>query len=218
VHATGQVAHFVLRKKEWDPGVLRRGLNSLLAPKNGPSRGIQALSVDRVPIEFHAQRSATHKQYAYYFQQGPAPSPHLMPLSWWIRKPLDVSAMNEALAVLVGEHDFRAFQARGAPEDRSTVRRILEAEVTRLPVVFPGETGLEWVRLRIVGTGFLKQMVRGIAGTLLEIGEGRRPASDMVEILRAQDRALVGQTAPGRGLWLEKVWYSGYPVADSKLD
>ena len=69
-----------------------------------------------------------------------------------------------------------------------------------------------FVRVRLVGSGFLKQMVRGIAGTLLQVGEGRRPPSCMREILESRDRNEVGPTAPGRGLWLERVWYPGVEI------
>lgn len=213
VHAAGQVAHFLSRAKEWDPLTLQKGLNSLLPPD------IRVLGVQSVPIEFHAQHSAVKKQYSYYFQQGPAPLPFLMPYSWWIRKTLDQDAIRDALSQLKGEHDFKAFQGAGA-KPGPTVRTVLEAEVGWEPISFPGmtpahsgrpgtagDTGL--VRVRIQGTGFLKQMVRGISGTLLQIGEGRRPASDMTRIIQAQDRGLVGPTAPARALWLEQVWYPG---------
>lgn len=202
VHSLGQVAHFVLKKKDWEPNILFKGLNSMLRPQ------IQVAGVCRVPIEFHAQRSAVKKQYSYFFQQGPCALPHLEPYSWWIRKKLDLSAMQEALNYLVGEHDFKAFQARGAKVG-STVRQIFEAQVHDEPVVFPGMGGetFRFVRVRLMGSGFLKQMVRGINGTLVEIGEGKRPPSDMEEILRTQNRAALGMTAPARALWLERVWY-----------
>jgi tRNA pseudouridine38-40 synthase len=203
VHAVGQVAHFVLRKKEWDRAILKKGLNSILRPR------IQVLEARPVAPEFHAQRSALKKQYSYYFQQGPCALPHLEPYSWWIHKPLDIKAMNEALGYLKGEHDFKAFQASGAPIGRSTVRQILEAEVRTEPAAFPLGTPaeIELVRVRLVGTGFLKQMVRGIAGTLLQIGEGRRDPHCIRDILQSQDRKAVGPTAPARALWLERVWY-----------
>jgi tRNA pseudouridine38-40 synthase len=207
VHAAGQVAHFVL-ERDWDPTILRKGLNSLLPID------IRVLAVRRVPIEFHAQRSAEKKQYSYYFQQGPCALPHLEPHSWWIRKPLDRAAMQRALDQLRGEHDFVAFQGRGATV-KTTVRRILEAEVTWEPVRFPQAMELSegvplgLVRVRLIGTGFLKQMVRGIAGTLLQVGEGRRSPECMTEILASRDRGQVGPTAPGRALWLERVWYPG---------
>lgn len=209
VHAIGQVAHFVLKEKNWDIQILHRGLNSLLPIS------VQVLKVQQVPLSFHAQRNAVKKQYSYYFQQGPCAIPHLTPLSWWIKKPLDVDAMSKALHALVGEHDFKPFQGAGS-KPGSTVRTILEADVTRIPVPFPlGVPGLakalneemSMVRVRVLGTGFLKQMVRGIAGTLLQVGESRREVACMHEILEKCDRSLVGPTAPARALWLEQVWY-----------
>ena len=204
VHAIGQVVHFVLRNKEWEPYKLHRGLNGIL-PKS-----IRVLALQPVRIEFHSQRSALKKQYSYYFQQGPCAIPHFEPLTRWINKPLDLDAMRRGLEVLVGQHDFKSFQASGA-KPGPTVRQILEAEVTfeQLPFPFTGflDQSAGLVRIRIIGTGFLKQMVRGIAGTLLQIGDGRRPSTCMQEILDSKDRDLVGPTAPARALWLERVWY-----------
>lgn len=201
VHATGQVMHFVLNRKEWDPPILMKGLNSQLPPD------IRVLHLENMDSEFHAQRSALKKQYSYFFQQGSAALPHLMPYSWWIRKKLNIEAMQEALSDLVGAHDFLPFRASGAAIG-TTVREILEAEVSRENITFPRvEDEISLVRIRLVGTGFLKQMVRGIAGTLLQIGEEYRPASAIREILKSLDRSDVGPTAPARALWLEKVWY-----------
>jgi tRNA pseudouridine38-40 synthase len=210
VHAVGQVVHFVLKRKAWDPDVLRKGLNSQLG------QDIRAISVAEVPIDFHAQRSAVRKQYSYYFQQGTCALPHLEPYSWWIRKRLDLEAMNEALGHFRGEHDFKPFQAAGA-RPGPTVRSVLEAEVVREPIAFPGggTEGFGFVRVRVVGTGFLKQMVRGLAGTLLQVGEGRREPSCIRDILRSLDRSAVGPTAPGRALWLERVWYDPDPFGRS---
>lgn len=156
VHALGQVAHFVLKKKEWNPEILQRGLNSMLPIE------IRALKVQTTDIEFHAQRSAEKKQYSYFFQQGPCAVPHLEPYSWWIHKKLNTEAMQQALDFLQGEHDFKPFQASGA-KPGPMVRKILEAQITREPAVFPGMAApsIEFVRVRIRGTGFLKQMVRG---------------------------------------------------------
>jgi tRNA pseudouridine38-40 synthase len=203
VHAVGQRAHFVLRKKEWDPQILKKGLNSLLPAD------IRMLDVRSVAIDFLAQHSAEKKQYSYYFQQGPCAIPHLAATSRWIKKPLDIKAMNEALAYLVGEHDFKPFQGAKASPGRTTVRTILEAEATIEPVRFPGlvDESVYFVRVRVLGTGFLKQMVRAIVGTLLQVGEGHRPPECMREIIESGDRGLIGPTAVARGLWLEKVWY-----------
>jgi tRNA pseudouridine38-40 synthase len=206
VHALGQVAHFFSPNDRFTTEIYRKGLNSLL-PQD--IRVIQAYSV---PDDFHAQRSAVKKQYSFYFQQGSAPLPQWMDTTWWIQKSLNVEAMHEAIQMLIGEHDFKSFQASGSAPMKSTVRKILEAEVLRLPMPdYPGqdlnESGFSMVRVRLVGTGFLKQMVRGIAGTLLQIGENQRKASEMPEILASKSRSLVGPTAPAKGLTLERVWY-----------
>ncbi len=202
VHALGQRAHFVLRKKEWDPGILMKGLNSHL-PKS-----IRVLESREIAIEFHAQHSAERKQYSFYFQQGACALPHLEPYSWWIKKKLNLKAMQTALDHLKGEHDFKPFQATGA-KPVPTVRTIYEAEISAEPIVFPALVSDSFflVKMRLVGNGFLRQMVRGIAGTLLQVGEGRREPTCIQEILKSLDRSEVGPTAQARGLWLEKVWY-----------
>ncbi len=201
VHAIGQVGHFVLKERQWDPQVLMRALNGLLPAV------IQVLALQSIAIEFHAQRSAIKKQYSYYFQQGPAAVPCLEPYSWWIRKTLDLESMNQGLQYLLGEKDFKPFQASGS-KPGPTVRNLFEAEVTyeeSAGFLKIHRTGL--VRVRVVGSGFLKQMVRGIAGTLLQVGEGRRPPECFQEILASQCRSEVGPTAPARALWLERLWY-----------
>jgi tRNA pseudouridine38-40 synthase len=126
-----------------------------------------------------------------------------------VRRSLDGEKMQAALQYLLGEQDFLPFRASGA-KVTSTVRTLYEAEVARLAIPQPGcfdpDQQFLW-RVRLVGSGFLKQMVRGIAGTLQQIGEGRRPPSDMNDILQTQDRRQVGPTAPAKGLWLDRVWY-----------
>lgn len=204
VHALGQVAHFDLEEPQGVPtDSIFKGLNSLLP------RSIRALELKTTHQDFHAQRSAKKKQYSFYYQQGVAALPHLCPYSWWIRKPLDLAAMQKSIQALVGEHDFKPFQAAGAAPGPTTVRTIFEAEVSLENLGFPGtqKQPAELIRLRLVGSGFLKQMVRGIAGTLVQIGEGKRPSSAFAEILASQDRSLLGATAPGRALWLDRVDY-----------
>lgn len=204
VHATGQVAHFVLKERPWDSGILFRGMNSLFPPD------IRCLSIERVPLEFHAQRGAERKQYSYYFQQGPCALPHLLPFSWWTGpRLLDSYAMLEAVLFLVGEHDFKPFQASGGNSGRSSIRRIEIATVESFPIVFPSKINPSFflIQVRLVGSGFLKQMVRGIVGTLYQIGKGRYPSTRIRDILESGQRSQVGPTAPPQGLWLERVEY-----------
>jgi tRNA pseudouridine38-40 synthase len=111
VHAAGQVVHFVLREREWSAEILRRALNSRLPPS------IRVLKVEPVSIEFHAQRSATKKQYSYYFQQGAASLAAYEPYSWWIHRPLDLGAMQEAVTDLLGEKDFSIIHMVDTPAE-----------------------------------------------------------------------------------------------------
>lgn len=204
VHAAGQVCHFVLRRKEWKTETLKLGMNTNLPPD------IRIVAVRPVAIEFHAQHEVERKQYSYYFQQGPCAIPYLEPYSWWIHRPLDVQAMQKALDYIQGEHDFLPFQGRKAKVG-PTVRTLFEAQISEEKIHFPGQTPttpeIKLIRARLVGNGFLKQMVRGIAGTLLQVGEGRRPPEDFARILKTLDRGLVGATAPARALWMERIWY-----------
>ena len=206
VHASGQVAHFRLETDRYTPGNLLKGLNAILPTS------VQIHCLGQVPDDFHAQRTALKKQYSFYFLQGPSQVPQLSPYTWWVRRPLDGEKMQEALQCLIGEHDFLPFRAAGA-KNTGTVRVLYQAEVTRLGIPQPGcfdpEQQFLW-RVRLVGSGFLKQMVRGIAGTLQQIGDGYRSPSHMRDIMRTQDRRIVGPTAPARGLWLDRVWYPSH--------
>ena len=155
VNATAQVAHFWCKNPSLSAAIYYRGLNSLLPID------IRVMEVHEVPDHFHAQQSAVQKQYSYYFQQGPCTLPQFMECSVWIAKKLNVEAMQEALLVLKGTHDFKSFQARGSKPDLDAVRTIFEAEVTRerMPA-YPGqdldERGFSMVRVRLVGNGFFK--------------------------------------------------------------
>lgn len=202
VHASGQVAHFRLETEFYPVENLRQGLNFRLPDC------IRILQLGVVPDAFHARHTLA-KQYSYYFQVGPVNLPHLQRYTMWCRHPLDGEAMAAAVRTLVGEHDFSAFtSARSGAV--STVREIREAAVTcdslTWPGTFPDGQHKIW-RLRLVGSGFLKQMVRGIAGALKLVGEGKRPADDFSAILASGDRRATGPAAPASGLWLERVWY-----------
>jgi tRNA pseudouridine38-40 synthase len=203
VHATGQVAHFELKEKILPEHNLMRGLNTLLP------HSIRVLSVKKVEPEFHAQHHALKKQYSYYFQLGQTPIASLLHQTTFDHRNLDVKKMDEAVKKIQGEHEFFPFQASDA-KPGPTVRTLFETDVTYVPVSAPGYTPLnniQLVRIRVVGSGFLKHMVRGIAGTLLKVGSGDQKPEIMDQILKTQDRSLVGSTAPAQGLWLEKLWY-----------
>lgn len=202
VHSSGQVAHFSLTTPRESDEHLADALNDQLP------ESIQILRAGRVPDSFSAQ-NAIRKQYSYYFQQGPANLPHLRNYTMWNRRELDPHAMSEAVRHLVGRHDFFPFCGGGA-KVASTIREIFEASVTQDAIPLPGLSQFpeqSLIRVRFIGSGFLKHMVRSIAGTLKQIGEGSRAPNEIFTILESQDRNQVGPTAPSSGLWLDKVWY-----------
>lgn len=147
---------------------------------------------EEVAGDWHPRRCASRKTYEYRIYRGEFPMPVKRLYSLFTYRSLDVGRMREAAAYLVGEHDFRSFCQTGAQVE-STVRTIYEAEVE--------EQGTDVV-IRVCGNGFLYNMVRIIAGTLMEVGQGRLEPGDMPRILEARDRQYAGPTAPAHGLTL----------------
>lgn len=190
VHALGQVAHFCFPEKESVPD-LRRALNANLP------WDIRVISLQRVRLAFDAQRDARGKQYEYRIFNGPVIPPFLYHLRTHIPLPLDTERMDRAARDVLGRHDFSAFAA-AASTVRSKVREVTLSRVRR--------QGLH-VAYRIEAGGFLHHMVRNIAGTLIEIGLGRRSERDIERVLGSLDRKQAGPTAPPQGLFLVRVWY-----------
>jgi tRNA pseudouridine38-40 synthase len=191
VHARGQVVNFYARSRLGSDQILR-GLNSLLPPD------IVVLHATDVPDSFHARFSAVSKVYEYHILNRPTGSALERNRAWHIRRPLDVAAMQEALADLLGQHDFRAFMAAGSSV-RSTERCLYEAELQR--------RDSERIVFRFVADGFLRHMVRNLVGTLVEVGRGRITPAGLREILAGLDRRRAGMTAPAHGLYLVTVNY-----------
>lgn len=190
VHALGQVVNFVSDTTipiERIPVALNTRL-----PKD-----IAVIRADVVPIDFHARYWAKAKTYRYTWYTRPVLSPFYHRYVQHVPRPLDVPAMHRAAALFVGEHDFAAFRsAHGST--KTTVRHIYASTIER--------TG-DLVHFTIEGSGFLYNMVRIMAGTLLEIGLGRRDIDSVKEALRLGDRELAGPTAPPHGLTLVSVAY-----------
>jgi tRNA pseudouridine38-40 synthase len=190
VHALGQVASARVTFTH-DTATLARALNALL-PED-----IRVVDVAEAAPDFHARFHARSKTYQYEMRTTPVSTPFDRAYVWHLPEPLDLNAMRQAAAVLVGTHDFAAFQSTGS-ETSSTVRRLSRSEL------FAGD-GL--LRYEIAGDGFLRHMVRAIVGTLVEIGRGRRPLSTMADLVAGGTRADAGATAPARGLFLVRVDY-----------
>lgn len=152
---------------------------------------------EEVEPDFHPRYSDSEKTYEYRILNRRFPVPTERLYSFFYHYKLDEKLMREAASYLIGEHDFASFCGSGA-QVKSTVRAVTRAEVLR-----EGDI----VTIRISGTGFLYNMVRIIAGTLIEIGNGQYPPEKMKEIIDARDREAAGPTAPARGLTLMCIEY-----------
>jgi tRNA pseudouridine38-40 synthase len=207
VHALGQVASVALTHPI-APADLVAALNARLPV------AVRVLSAEVVPGTFHARFSAARKTYAYRIDNGPRPDPFERHRSWHVPYRLDLEGMRAGLARLTGTHDFAAF-AGARRGGRTTVRTIEQATLEpgpRLLASLSPESAPHVLVLRVTGGGFLRHMVRIIAGTLVEIGSGRRPPPWVTDLLASRDRRQAGATAPACGLYLVSVEY-GDPAA-----
>lgn len=190
VHALAQVAHFHTRS-QLPANTLQRALNALLP------QDIRVLMAEEIDRAFHARFSAVAKRYEYRIWNHPVESAFLRRYTWWIPRPLNLAAMSCASEALQGEHDFSAFRASGS-DAKSAVRKVLDCGWEKR-----GPLLSFWIE----ATGFLRYMVRGVVGTLVEVGHGRRGPGHVEELIRGGERSLVGATAPARGLFLVRVLY-----------
>lgn len=194
VHALGQVASATL-DLDLPTDAIHRALNVRLPAD------VRVVRVEDAPTGFHAQFHAAGKSYRYRLVTAPVVSPFDRWFVWHVPGPRDAEAMRQAARALVGRHDFASFQANGT-EVRETTRTITRIELR--------ETGGE-LHIEVDGDGFLRHMVRIIAGTLVDIGTGTRAPGEIDRILSARDRRVAGQTAPACGLTLVNVTYERGP-------
>lgn len=189
-HALGQVASF-RTGKELSMDKWEEALNGLLPCD------ICIRSAQLVPDAFHARYSASSKHYLYRILNRRARSALDRHRAWHIRHPLDHDAMQEAAQDLLGRHDFSSFQ--GSPTDtRNPICHLTRLAVTRHE---------DDLLIEAEADRFLKQMVRAMVGTLVDIGRGKRTPRSAGEVLAARDRRAAGYTAPAHGLYLLRVDY-----------
>jgi tRNA pseudouridine38-40 synthase len=191
VHAFKQVAHFRTQSR-LDVGAIQRALNSLLPPD------IVIQKVEEAAEDFHSRKEAKSKIYEYRILNREVPSAFHYRYAWHIPQRLDLKGMKKAALSLIGEHDFASFRSVGTPT-RSSIRKVIRAEWRR------SRDGL--LLFEIEANGFLKQMVRALVGTLVEVGRGKIREEDFQSIIAAKDRKVAGPTAPARGLFLKEVKY-----------
>jgi len=192
VHAVGQVASFAF-DGELDPARLAKSLSALCRPD------LAVLAAKQAPDGFNARFDTTGKRYRYRVLNRPAPSPLCGRIAWHVTGALALDPMADAAARLIGSHDFGGFRAADCGRENTT--RTLTA-VRIGPGPMAGS-----IELAVEGDGFLKNMVRILAGTLVDVGLGRLPAGVVDEVLASGDRRRAGRTAPAHGLTLEAVFY-----------
>ncbi|MEO6771694.1 MAG: tRNA pseudouridine(38-40) synthase TruA [Kofleriaceae bacterium] len=202
VHARGQVCAFATERTIPLHGI-RRGLNSMLPDQ------IAIRDATEVDAAFHPRHSATGKHYRYTILARPDRSPRWRDRAWHVSDRLDLDAMRAGAAHLVGEHDFAAFRAAGCAA-KTTIRRLDAISIAgSIAAGAPAPELAELVHVDLHGNAFLRQMVRIIVGTLVEVGVGKRPPSQVAEIMASLDRVHAGITAPPQGLELVEVHYDG---------
>ncbi|MDY6905033.1 MAG: tRNA pseudouridine(38-40) synthase TruA [Thermodesulfobacteriota bacterium] len=191
VHARGQVANFKTASRLTSEN-FQKGLNSLL------NNDVVIIDCQEVPSDFHSRYDATAKTYQYCILNRPVPTAIDRHVSWHIRHPLDLDAMRAALPHIIGRHDFKSFEGGGG-EKTNTVRHVMDAALVEAQDGF--------LFFQIKADGFLRYMVRNIAGTLVDVGTGKIPAKRLPAIINGKDRALGSPTAPPQGLCLISVEY-----------
>ena len=191
VHATGQVAHFDAPR---DPSLfdLRYALIRLTPPT------IVVKDIFQAPPDFHSIACSVKKTYRYIVLNRATPSALRFRHSHWVRFPLEINYLNECAKYLIGLKDFKSFQTSGS-DVKTTTREIFAAEWHQRD-----HDTLEFI---IQGNGFLKQMVRNIVGTMLDMNQNGDSPLKMKEIIAALDRRKAGATAPPQGLYLSQVYY-----------
>ncbi|MDR2387159.1 MAG: tRNA pseudouridine(38-40) synthase TruA [Deltaproteobacteria bacterium] len=191
VHAKAQVANFYTNSKLPLSAIVKGG-NALLPLT------VAITSAREVDFDFNARFSATGKTYGYDFLTSLVRDPLLVKRAWFVGPKLDWSSMAQSLPYLSGTRDFSSFKSSGG-DVKTTVKTIKDIRVL--------EISPELKRLSITGSGFLRHMVRTMAGTLWLIGRGKLKPEDLEKIIEAKDRSRAGPMAPAQGLCLEEVYY-----------
>ena len=192
VHALGQTAHFEIPEDKIKNKNLKKALNALLPAD------IAVLDLWKAPDDFHARSSAQKKSYLYLIWTGESPPVLFSDLVWWSKESLNLDKLRQISKVFLGKWDFSSFQNSGS-EIKNKLRQIYHSQWYQLsPSLFA---------YKIKGSGFLKQMVRNIVGTSIDLLSYPQAPAQLKKILEAKDRKKALRTAPGQGLYLQKVFY-----------
>ncbi|KZY35979.1 tRNA pseudouridine(38,39,40) synthase TruA [Roseovarius sp. HI0049] len=201
VHGLGQVAHCDLTK-DWDSFRLSEALNYHLKPQP-----VAILACARVADDWHARFSALERRYLFRLLMRRAPATHDKGLVWQVQNPLDLDAMRDGAAHLVGHHDFTTFRSTIC-QAKSPLKTLDEITIDRVDTLSGPE-----LHFRLRARSFLHNQVRSIVGTLERVGAGAWAPSDVATALAARDRAACGPVCPPHGLYLSAVRYEDDPFA-----
>ena len=193
VHSRGQVVSLDADASHFEPVALQRAVNRILRPS------VVVDEVEAASAEFDARLSCTGRTYRYHLLNRPVADPLLDHVTWHVREPLNLGAMQLASDQIVGGHDFSSFSKRNKSRPGESFFRL----VHRTSWWRYGDI----VRFEVTANAFTHQMVRSLAGMFVEIGRGRRQIDDVSAALEATERAAVPSPAPPRGLVLWKVQY-----------
>lgn len=199
VNASMMVAHFDLLDGEPEPQSLVRGVNAIVG------RDIAVYSITPVPDDAHARFDATARTYHYYAHTEK--SPFIYPLSWQAPSALDFDAMNRAAGILLGVDDFTSF-VKLHSDAKTNICRVSRAEWVEI-----GEG--RWVFI-ITADRFLRNMVRAVTGTLVDVGRGKLSLDDFKAVIAARNRCAAGTSMPPEPLFLHSIQYPYY--SSSRVD
>lgn len=204
VHALGQRASFKGNFGIPTDRIMGAVNNMLSGGMNSKTKcaDVQIVNVEEKPADFHARFDSVGKKYRYVIRSGTEKDIFRRNYCYQVKETLDVERMNVASEAIIGTHDFDCFQAAGGTPRETTVRTVYSLEVYR--------DKEDNVVLEITGDGFLYNMVRIIAGTLVEVGQGKIQPDDIRNIIKSTDRKNAGHTAPPEGLYLVEIYYGNF--------
>ncbi|MCQ2144820.1 MAG: tRNA pseudouridine(38-40) synthase TruA [Bacteroidales bacterium] len=213
VNAVNYVLHFDVEEKlPMEPEQLAYKLNAILPLKIVVHELVPAPVIPRpedgsFSQDWHARYSAVSREYHYFIHQGK--DPFVSGWSWWCRYPLDMDRMNEACRYLLGEHDFSCFEKTGG-NNKTSICTIFDARWEHYVPTHVGVLGYPdqgYLVFTVRANRFLRNMVRAIVGSMVEVGRGRKDPEWFAELVDKGTRCDAGESVPGHALFLNKVEY-----------
>jgi len=212
VHAYGQRASF-----KGDYGIPVERIQ--LAANNLLAGDVRIKEVKEMPLDFHARFDAAGKKYIYKIKNSSEVDVFDRNYSYHITKPLNIENMKEAASFITGTHDFKSFQAAGGKEMETTVRTIYGLKLCSEVInAKQHENYRNSITIEVIGDGFLYNMVRIIAGTLVDVGMGKIDLLKIPLIIKSKNRQLAGHTAPPQGLYLAEIYYNKLDLTRPMID